>query len=197
MIASAMTLLNGPRIAVALLTGTFLLASVPAWSNPPPHAPAHGWRAKHDPYYLGFTGKRWNKDYGISAGRCDRVAVGAVLGGVVGGAVGSQVGSGDTRRIAILIGTAAGAVLGAEIARNMAPADEACLAHALELGATGRPVYWDVGSGAGRYTLTPGAALSGNPNCRSFTMAFSGESQGTRSGVACRSPSGEWTLRDR
>lgn len=185
------------RIAPALIMATLLSGSLPAWSAPPSHAPAHGWRAQHDPYYLGFTGRRWQKDYGVLSGRCDRVAVGAVLGGVVGGAVGSQVGTGDTRRIAILIGTAAGAILGAEMARNMGPADEACLAHGLELGAAGRPIYWDAASGDGRYTLIPGEMIAGNRACRNFELAFSGSPATPRKGMACHDSSGGWVLRDR
>lgn len=183
--------------ALTLLAAAFLITSTPAWTSPPPHAPAHGWRAKHDPYYLGFTGKRWSKDYGILSGRCDRVAVGAILGGAVGGAVGSQVGTGDTRRIAILIGTAAGAILGAEISRNMGSADEACLAHGLELGRSGQPIFWDTGAGGGRYTLTPGDVLTGSPTCRRFTLTFSGAPHETRRGIACRDASGGWSLHDR
>ncbi|TCJ18142.1 hypothetical protein EZJ19_02570, partial [Parasulfuritortus cantonensis] len=64
----------------------------PVWADPPGQAPAHGWRKKHDPYYMGYTGRKWDDDYGITLGRCNRDAVGAVLGGVVGGAIGSRVG---------------------------------------------------------------------------------------------------------
>ena len=59
-------------------------------ADPPPHAPAHGWRKKNDPYYVGYTGRQWTDDYGIRSGRCDRdrshmaTAVGAVAGGVIG-----------------------------------------------------------------------------------------------------------------
>ena len=43
------------------------LAAGSASATPPAHAPAHGWRAKHDPYYVGYTGNHWERDYGIRA----------------------------------------------------------------------------------------------------------------------------------
>ena len=36
---------------------------MPALSQPPPHAPAHGWRKKNDPYYVGYTGRQWERDF--------------------------------------------------------------------------------------------------------------------------------------
>ena len=59
---------------------------LPAYADPPPWAPAHGWRKKHDPYYTGYTGRQWDNDYGIiSAGQCNRQAIATVLGGVTNG----------------------------------------------------------------------------------------------------------------
>lgn len=70
-----------------------LFPQAPAvYADPPPWAPAHGWRKKHDPYYVGYAGHQWPNDYGISSGRCNREAVGTALGGIVGGAIGSTVG---------------------------------------------------------------------------------------------------------
>ncbi len=75
-----------------LLTIAALLAAMlgdAAFADPPSQAPAHGWRKKHDPEYVGYTGTKWARDYDISSGRCNREEIGAVLGGVVGGVVGS------------------------------------------------------------------------------------------------------------
>ena len=87
----------GQGILVGMLAALLSLPT-PVQADPPAHAPAHGWRKKHDPYYLGYTGRQWSRDYGILGGRCDREVVGAVLGGVLGGAVGSQVGDGEPNR---------------------------------------------------------------------------------------------------
>ena len=103
-------------LAASLIFSISTVMSAPlALADPPPYAPAHGWRAKHDPYYVGYTGRHWNDDYGIRQGRCDRAdLVGTVLGTVVGGAVGSAVGSDNNRLIAILAGAAIGAIIGHE-----------------------------------------------------------------------------------
>lgn len=67
-------MLRRRRVLAAAMT--LLVAAVmgapAALADPPPHAPAHGWRQKHDPYYGGYTGYRWHDDYGIREGLCDR-----------------------------------------------------------------------------------------------------------------------------
>ena len=85
--------------AGAFLLAAGIVAAVPALATPPSHAPAHGWRKKHDPYYVGYTGRQWEEHYGILDGNCNREAIGTVLGGVVGGVVGSQVADGDDRAV--------------------------------------------------------------------------------------------------
>src|SRR2546429_9130975 len=102
------------RLAFVALLSLGLLP-VPSPADPPPWAPAHGWRKKNDPNYVGYTGKKWEKDYGVLDGRCNTAAVGAVLGGVVGGAVGSRVGNDSNRPVAIVTGTVLGAVVGAKV----------------------------------------------------------------------------------
>src|SRR5438477_2820331 len=102
------------RLAFVALLSLGLLP-VPSPADPPPWAPAHGWRKKNDPNYVGYTGKQWTQDYGVLDGRCNSDKVGAVLGGVVGGAVGSQVVKGENRPVAIVVGTVLGAVIGSKI----------------------------------------------------------------------------------
>ena len=70
---------NSTRLAFVALLSLGLLP-VPSPADPPPWAPAHGWRKKNDPNYVGYTGKKWDKDFGIIEGRCNIAAVGAVLG---------------------------------------------------------------------------------------------------------------------
>lgn len=41
-----------------------------SYADPPAHAPAHGWRKKHDPYYQGYSGYQWQRDYGVIRGEC-------------------------------------------------------------------------------------------------------------------------------
>lgn len=183
----------------ALLTAVALLglAFPPLiYADPPSHAPAHGWRKKHDPYYVGYTGNKWPKDYGILGGRCDHTAVGAVLGGVVGGAIGSQIGKGDGRTVAIIVGTVLGAAVGAKIAQDMDAADRACIGHALELAPQGRSVVWDNSATGVHYVVTPtrGFKIDGR-ECREFTTERMFDNKKSKSsGKACRDDGGEWRI---
>lgn len=184
--------------AAIILLVSAVVAAPAALADPPPHAPAHGWRKKHDPYYIGYTGYRWHDDYGIREGRCDRDRVGTVLGAVVGGAIGSTVGSGDSRLIAILAGATIGAIVGREIGRDMDRSDHACFGHSLELLDDGRPVHWDGARSGMRYTLTPEGRFERDDRvCRRFTLVREYEGrQITRRGSACRYGEGEWRMID-
>ncbi|HLE66534.1 MAG TPA: RT0821/Lpp0805 family surface protein [Burkholderiales bacterium] len=183
------------KLALAVLLA--LAIPFPAPADPPPWAPAHGWRKKHDPYYVGYTGHKWDKDYGVIGGRCNTEAVGAVLGGAVGGAVGSRVGQGSDRVIATILGTAIGAVVGSKIGRQIDERDRACMGHALELMGDGRPVAWKNAATGVDYRLTPvrGYEVAGAP-CRDFTTrARSGGKTETTNGTACRRGDGVWEYR--
>ena len=166
------------------------------YADPPAHAPAHGWRKKNDPYYVGYNGYKWPKDYGILGGRCDHTAVGAAIGGVVGGAIGSQIGKGDGRTVAIIAGTILGAVVGARIAQDIDSADRACIGHALELGAEGRPVAWDNERTGVQYIITPRRNFRRDGHeCREFTTERMFENKKNKSsGTACRNDDGEWRI---
>lgn len=175
-----------------VLGGLLLIALTSAWATPPSHAPAHGWRKQHDPYYMGYTGKKWDQDYGIVAGRCNREAVGAVLGGVIGGAVGSQIGKGDGNKVAIIVGTALGAVIGAKAGRDMDQSDAACIGHALELARDGQRVSWRDDAGT-QYKVKPlkGFSQNGLP-CRSFELTVGRK---TVRQDACQIGPGAWEVR--
>ena len=167
-----------------------------SYADPPSYAPAHGWRKKHDPYYVGYTGNKWPKDYGVMEGRCDHTAVGAVLGGVVGGAIGSQIGQGDGRAVAIIAGTVIGAVVGARIAQDLDAADRACIGHALELAPEGRRVVWDNERTGVHYVVTPTRGFTVNGReCREFTTERMFDNKKNKStGKACRDDGGEWRI---
>jgi surface antigen len=179
-------------IAIALLIGM----PEPVFSAPPSWAPAHGWRKKHDPAYVGYEGRRWPADYGVIRGGCDRQAIGAVLGGAVGGAVGARVGSDRDRPVAILLGTVIGAVIGAEIARKIDEQDRACVGHALELTEGGRPVMWDNPATRTTFILTPQSSyMRGDTPCRQFSLEVRSEGKSDVSQQrACRSREGNWQM---
>ena len=131
-------------VAAAMAALIASLALPPAvMADPPSHAPAHGWRKKNDPYYVGYTGHQWSDDYGIREGHCDRDRVGTALGAVVGGAVGAAASDGDNQLIAILAGATIGAIIGHEIGDQMDDRDHACFGHSLELLEDGHRVLWD------------------------------------------------------
>ena len=116
--SNTITRSTGAKISLWACVLVMTVAST-AWGDPPPWAPAHGWRKKHDPNYAGYEGARWPSDYGILHGSCNREAIGAVLGGAVGGVVGSRVGQGETRAVATVLGAVIGAVIGAQIGKSM------------------------------------------------------------------------------
>lgn len=185
--------------SVSMLAATVaaaLLAAPAALADPPAHAPAHGWRAKHQPDYAGYDQHRWSRDYGVHSGRCDRSEVATVLGAVVGGAIGSSVGDGDGRLIAILAGATLGAVVGREIGRDMDGSDRACLGHSLELAPAGHRVEWTGADPRVAYAITPHAAFQrGQLLCREFDLVRHDRDRHARKrSTACRYGDGDWRL---
>lgn len=178
--------------AAAVLT---LLITFPAPADPPAHAPAHGWRKKHDPEYVGYTGTKWERDYDVASGRCNREEIGAVLGAAVGGAVGSRS-SDEHRAVATILGVAIGGLLGAKIGRELDEEDRACVGHAFEIGASGKRVTWVNARTGVTYVLIPGAAPKGkDKRCRAFVLTAShGKLSEERRGNACQIRAGQWRV---
>lgn len=176
------------------------LALAAAWSagalaDPPPHAPAHGWRKKHDPYYVGYSGVRYEQDFGIVSGRCNREEIATVVGGAVGGYLGSRIAD-EHPVIGTVIGAVAGAVIGNRIGRELDERDRRCFGHALEIGEAGRPILWTNESTGIRYEIVPGAVRERRgATCREFTMAAAdARSRSSNSGLACQVQPGVWEL---
>jgi surface antigen len=187
-------------VTSTITTRIVLLSLVAAWSaaafaDPPAHAPAHGWRKKHDRTYVGYSGVRWEQDFEISSGHCNREAIATVVGGVVGGAIAANVAE-ENRTVATIIGIAAGALVGNKIGERLDEADRSCVGHALELGEEGRPVVWTNESTGMHYELSPGANRERNGvPCREFVMvAADGREKSTRTGLACQSQAGAWQI---
>jgi surface antigen len=173
-----------------------LMVCGPVLADPPDHAKAHGWRKKHDPYYVGYTGREWPHDFGIVEGHCNRDEIGTVLGAVVGGAIGSQVGEGSQRTVAIVVGSVLGAVIGREIGKDLDERDRACVGHSLELVKSGQSVRWVNEATHVTYLLTPKAPAKSQPsNCRTYDLkaTLDGKSRVT-AGRACRDGEGTWTI---
>jgi surface antigen len=181
-------------IVSALVAG--LVLPGPVLADPPAQAPAHGWRKKNDPYYVGYTGRQWSDDYGIRSGRCDRDRAGAALGAVVGGAIGAAVSGDDDRLIAILAGATIGAVIGHEIGDEMDDNDRACFGHSLELLEDGHRVVWNGAKPGMLYTLAPDRRFERDGRvCREFSLQR--EVNGRRvskQASACRYGEGDWRM---
>ena len=125
-------------------------------ADPPAHAPAHGWRKKHDPEYTGYSGVRWQTDYEVTTGHCNREAIAAVVGGVVGGAIAHRVAD-ENPVVATIVGAAIGALIGSKIGEKLDEADKGCVGHALELAKPGQVVTWVNASTGVRYEMSPAA----------------------------------------
>ena len=187
---------NGKAMAVAVLWVLTMPVQV-SFGEPPSWAPAHGWRSKHDSLYLGYTGKKWDRDFGVLDGRCNRQAVGAVIGAATGGAIGSQVDQGEGRQVATIVGTVLGATLGANIGRDMDEKDRACLGHALELAGVEHGVAWTNADKSVAYRVIPlgGSTADNGWLCREFVAraSASGRTDTVRH-KACSGGNGVWRI---
>jgi surface antigen len=184
------------RLAARLTLAILIALPCIALATPPSWAPAHGWRAKNDPHYAGYSGRDWAHDYGVSDGRCDRAQIGAVLGGVAGGVIGAEVGKSGQRAVAIVLGTVIGAAIGSEIGRRMDQTDRSCVGHALELAGPGQTIKWTNHNTGVAYQLTPkDVDVVAANGCRKFRLVATGNfglSEGRA--FACPAPDGTWSL---
>jgi surface antigen len=165
-------------------------------ADPPAHAPAHGWRKKNDPAYVGYTGTKWERDYEVASGSCNREAIGAVVGGVIGATVGAHNSTEENRTVAVIFGTAVGALIGSRIGRALDDSDRGCFGHTLEIGVAGRPVKWSNPSTGVSYSLIPGAGQNvKGKSCRQYSLtATRGKTTEKRQGTACQAAVGTWNL---
>ena len=78
-----MTTTELARWTLGTVAAVLLAGPMTAAADPPDHAPAHGWRDKHERrrhdegrrHYAGMSGRDWDDDYEISSGRCNRESV--------------------------------------------------------------------------------------------------------------------------
>jgi surface antigen len=170
--------------------------AVPVFADPPAHAPAHGWRRKHDPNYVGYTGKVWEHDYDISSGNCNRQEIATVLGAIAGGAIASRVAEPENRTVATIVGVIAGAVIGNRVGRELDEADRGCFGHALEIAEIGQRVTWTNDTTGVRYEMSPGADRPrGGDACREYTLVtVVDRERSSQNGLACQSQPGVWQV---
>jgi surface antigen len=202
------------RIAAAALCVALALPTLPAQADPPPWAPAHGYRAKHDNDHHHKHKKKKHKHdhddddhdhvyyvpYGIDRGSCDRglvssEVIGGVLGGAVGGVAGSQIGKGRGNTAATIGGTIIGVLVGASVGRSMDEVDQNCVGRVLEHAPDRRRIQWASDSGH-EYDVTPLRTFQTNGMyCREYqTAATVGGRVQQAYGTACRQPDGAWKI---
>jgi len=168
---------------VAALFSVGLIA--PAFGEPPPWAPAHGWRAKHhhyhededededegrpvyvvpaqpayvvpaQPTYVVPAQPTDAPPFGISQSTCYRSAVGALIGAGAGAYAGNQVGKGGGKIAATIGGGILGALVGGTIGHWMDQTDQGCVGQILEHAQTGQAVQWTNPDNGAQYAVTP------------------------------------------
>jgi surface antigen len=179
--------------AALLMVSSLAVWAGPAFADPPAHAPAHGWRKKNDPHYVGYTGNQWASDFNISSGSCNRQEIATVVGAIAGGVIANRVAD-EHRTVATIVGVIAGAVIGNRIGRELDEADRGCFGHALEIAQPGQRVTWANDTAGVRYEMTPGnASPRHGASCREYTLVtVTGRDRASQTGVACQSQPGVW-----
>jgi surface antigen len=198
-----------------LLTALAFIAAVglaapplPALADPPPWAPAYGYRAKHDHKHK-YKHKHDDDDddrvvyvvpYGIEHGQCDRgivssEVVGGVIGGAVGGVAGAQFGKGKGKTAATIGGAIVGVLVGASIGRSMDEVDQNCVGRILEHAPDRQRIRW-AGERGADYTVVPLRTYEADgAYCREYqTEATVGGRVQHVYGTACRQPDGAWKI---
>lgn len=179
-----------------------------AKADPPPWAPAHGWRDKHEqheyyeqrhfrPVYVMPWRAPAQAPYGIAQGTCYRETLGAVLGGGTGAVVGSTIGKGSGRVAAIVGGTILGVLAGGAIGHAMDEVDQNCIGQTLEHAPTGQRVVWRNPSNNQQYAVVPRETYQAEDGryCREYTAdAHVGGRTEETYGMACRQPDGSWQI---
>ncbi len=210
------TSLRSTAAAVALLFAAASLPVSPALADPPPWAPAHGWRDKHDrddDHWRERRHHRHDEDddddyrapapavvampYGLDQRVCNRDLIGAAIGGVTGGLIGSNIGKGKGRTITTIGGVLTGLFVGGAIGRNMDQLDQACAGQVLEHVPDRQSIVWQGQDPNNAYWVTPTRSYeAGNGRyCREYTSdaVVAGRKQQTY-GTACRQPDGSWEI---
>lgn len=176
---------SGWRATIAV---TLALTAPFAFCDVSSSAQALNSRHAGDPLYLGYTGKKWDRDYGVLDGRCNRHAVSAALDGT-----GLTRTSHDQSRP---VATVLGAINGTSAGPAMDEKDRACLGQTLELAGIERAVAWTNAGNGVVYRVIPLGGFSDNGRpCREFVTRFTmhGRTETVRE-KACSAGDGVWHI---
>jgi surface antigen len=212
----ASNLQTGRRLVSALAASSLVVVfSAPiAFADPPPWAPAHGWRHHHKGEHEDQVEYRRHEviveqNSAIVAGGCNRNLVaatfsdstanvlGSLIGGAAGGLIGNQFGKGSGKTAMTVLGAVAGVLIGGAIGRSMDPEDQGCVGQALEHSPDRHPVVWQNPSSGAQYQVTPVSTYEPQPGvyCREYTsQAVIAGKRDQVTGTACRQPDGSWRI---
>ena len=205
----------GLAAAAALMLAAAPVAT--AYADPPPWAPAHGWRAKHDKHRHGRREEVQVYQHDDRSDRtrqpvifqegpsfgCDRslltgnkTLLAQILGGAGGAVAGAQFGQGTGKLAATAGGALLGVLLGTEVGSSLDAADAACVHESLEYADTGRPVVWRNPDAGAQYSVVPTRTYqAAGTYCREYTTrARVGDRSQETYGTACRQPDGSWRI---
>jgi surface antigen len=184
----------GATAAIALLAA-IALAADHAMAQPPPWAPAHGYRAKQGlthvaPPQVHVVPPTFSVDRCVVSGS----SVGGLVGGIAGGVLGSQIGRDSGRTAAAIGGTIIGVIVGSAVGEAMAPTDYYCTIYGLQAG---EPVAWTNAETGYAFQLVPTGRYNDAEGrfCQDFatTAAIDGYTHQTY-GTACLQPDGSWDV---
>ncbi len=197
----------GKSLVVVLVAACFTFSDLaPVAADPPPWAPAHGWRAKQKQIHKQkhryknrayYDDRVYTAPFDLDLGVCNRQVLGGLLGGATGALIGSRLAKGDDRAAAIIGGTIVGLIVGGSIGRSMDEVDQNCVGQTLEHVPDGETIYWNNQRADTQYQVTPVKTYQVNDGryCREYqtTSVIGGRAQQTY-GTACRQSDGSWEL---
>ena len=187
------------RSALIAVMAVSFIASAPAgtaFAEPPPWAPAHGYRANNSDFRTQYQYPDIDLGY-CNRGLSNTQLFGGALGAIVGGLLGSKVGKGSGKLAATAAGTLLGALAGASIAQSMDTADNECIRKALDAAPDQKQVAWQNPDANAQYKITPVKSYNDRAGryCREYiTEAVIGGRTEKVYGTACRQPDGAWEL---
>lgn len=191
-------------MAAAVSIGIVAPVAIPAtaFADPPPWAPAHGHRAKHNDkhHHHRDYDRGYRPDMFVSDGnflRCNRDVIGALIGGGAGTAIGSTIGKGSGRDVAMIGGAILGLLGGYSVGQSLDQADVACTGYALQQIPDGQTARWINPESQRQFDMTPTRTWQNTAGryCREYTATtVIGGNQQQSYGTACMQPDGSWQI---
>jgi surface antigen len=133
--------------------------------------------------------------FGVLDGRCNREEILGVLGGAAGAVIGGEVA--ENRTLGAVAGAIIGVVVGSVIGRSMDEADRYCTGHALEYVSDHQSVVWFNPDTRLKYIVMPVRTRSeGNRYCRDYVVKTEYPNGRVKEeyGRACRNDQGAWRI---